>query len=306
MTRYVKVITSQIVQWASKGLSDEAIKIPPKSSNFFEPLLDYYDTKIRLKFKENILKQDKIVYNHEKIINISIVCEISINYSASDYPTLENSLFGAVKLTKNSGIDKYDYSRYGIGFDRKGQFSFGNGYGRNVIIFGVDMSLSVHVDNKKKDILIVGKGPAQGLGEHSLTAEKMYSINFTENNKKFCLHLHYKGDNSYLFDNGTEIIKFRAKDSEIIATPICLGNISIDWSKQDIKRTGLNGYVYYFSVDYDATGVDNILDIHKYLMKKMIYYKMFGFIKKRNFHGINNFIKCQSADCNSTKMYFNQ
>ena len=69
------------------------------------------------------------------------------------------------------------------------------------------MSLSVHVDNKKKDILILGRGPTQRLGEHSLTAEKMYLINFTENNKKFCLRLHYNGANSYLFANGTEIIK---------------------------------------------------------------------------------------------------
>ena len=69
------------------------------------------------------------------------------------------------------------------------------------------MSLSVHVDNKKKDILILGRGPTQRLGEHSLTAEKMYLINFTENNKKFCLSLHYNGANSYLFANGTEIIK---------------------------------------------------------------------------------------------------
>ena len=134
-------------------------------------------------------------------------------------------MFGAVKLTNNADIDKYLYSGYGIGFDRKGSFSFpGGGFGLNVIIFGVDMSSSVHVDNKKKDILILGKGPTQGL-EHTLTAEKMYSINFTVTKKKFCLSLHYNGANSYLFVNGTEIIKFKAKDSEIVATPLCLGNI---------------------------------------------------------------------------------
>ena len=134
-------------------------------------------------------------------------------------------MFGEVKLTNNADIDKYLYSGYGIGFDRKGSFSFpGGGFGLNVIIFGVDMSSSVHVDNKKKDILILGKGPTQGL-EHTLTAEKMYSINFTVTKKKFCLSLHYNGANSYLFVNGTEIIKFKAKDSEIVATPLCLGNI---------------------------------------------------------------------------------
>ena len=91
----------------------------------------------------------------------------------------------------------------------------------------------------------------------------MYSINFTENNKKLCLSLHYNRANSYLFVNGTEIYKFKAKDSEIVATPLFLGNISKDFSVDNMKKTGLNGYIYDFSVDYDATGVDNILGIHK-------------------------------------------
>ena len=83
-------------------------------------------------------------------------------------------------MTKNADIDKYKYSGYGIGFNRKGSFSFQSGeYGQNVIIFGVDMSFSTRIDNKKKDILVLGMGPTQGL-EHTLTAEKMYSINSTE------------------------------------------------------------------------------------------------------------------------------
>ena len=87
-------------------------------------------------------------------------------------------------MTKNADIDKYGYSSYGIGFDRHGSFSFpGTGLGRNVIIFGVDMSSSTKIDNRKKDILILGKGPTQGL-DHTLSAEQMYSINFTEKNKK--------------------------------------------------------------------------------------------------------------------------
>ena len=96
----------------------------------------------------------------------------------------------------------------------------------------------------------------------------MYSINFTVTGNKFCLSLHYNGANSYLFVNGTEIIKFKAKDSEIVATPVCLGNISKDWSVHNMKKTGLNGYVYDFSADYDAIVVDDILDIHNNLMKK--------------------------------------
>ena len=79
--------------------------------------------------------------------------------------------------------------------------------------------------------------------------------------------MHYNGANGYLFVNGTEIIKFKARYSEIVATPLCLGNISKDGSVDNTRRTGFNGYVYNFSVDYDAIAVDDILDIHKYLMK---------------------------------------
>ena len=182
------------------------------------------------------------------------------------------------------------------------------------------MSSSAHVDNKKRDILVLGKGPKQGL-EHTLTAEKMYSINFTVTKKKLCLRLHYSGANSYLLVNGTEIYKFKAKDSEIVTTPLCLGNISKDWSVDNMKKTGFNGYVYDFSVDYDAIVVDDILDIHKYLMKKnnIIRYdaclketawkqriKMFGFIKKNFLNRINSFIIFKSVKCNSVKLYFNE
>ena len=119
----------------------------------------------------------------------------------------------------------------------------------------------------KKDILILGRGPTQGL-ESTLTAEKMYSINFTEKNKRFCLSLHYNGAKSYLFVNGTEICKFKAKDSEIVASPLCLGNISKDWLIDNMKKRSFNEYVYDFSVDYDTTDNDDIKDIHNYLMKK--------------------------------------
>ena len=97
----------------------------------------------------------------------------------------------------------------------------------------------------------------------------MYSINFTVAKKKFCLSLHYNGANSYLFVNDTEIIKFKAKDSEIVATPLCLVNISKDQSIDNMTKNSLTGYVYDFSVDYGATDVDDIKDIHNYLMKKI-------------------------------------
>ena len=122
-------------------------------------------------------------------------------------------MFGAVELTKNANISKCKYSAFGIEFDGKGAFSHpSGGFGNNAIIFGVDMSSSVHVDNKKTDILISGEVPTQDLDGTKLTAEKTYSINFTAIKTIFCLSLHYNGANSYLFVNGTEIVKFKAKD----------------------------------------------------------------------------------------------
>ena len=82
--------------------------------------------------------------------------------------------------------------------------------------------------------------------------------------------LHYNGANNYLFVNGTEIDKFKTKDSEIVTSPLCLGNISKDWSVDNVKKTGFTGYVYDFSVNYDVIDVDNIKDIHKYLIEKNI------------------------------------
>ena len=131
------------------------------------------------------------------------------------------------------------------------------------------MNYSIHIDNKKKDILVLGRGPTQGL-ESTLTAEKMYSINFTVTKKKFCLSLHYNRANSYLSVNGKEIIKFKAKYSNIVPRPLCLSNISKDWSTDNLKKTGFTGYVYDFSnVDYNnAVTVDDNKYIHNYLMKK--------------------------------------
>ena len=175
----------------------------------------------------------------------------------------------AVTLTKNEDTDKYGYSAYRIGFDRRSKFSFpGGGFGQHVLIFGADMNSSAQIDNKRKDILVLRKGLTQGL-EHALTAEKMYSINFTVTKKKFCLSLLYNGANSYLFVNGIEIYKFETKDSEIVATLLCLGNISKDWSVDNLRKTGFNGYVYDFSVDYDAVAVEDILDILSIWWKKI-------------------------------------
>ena len=138
------------------------------------------------------------IYIVHKIIRIA-----NIN-NRNDNLTVQNTLFGAVSLTKNADVNKYKYSGYGIAFNRTSIFSFpGGGTGQNVIISAVDINSSIHVDNKTgKDILILQKDPSQGLGEHSLTAEEKYSINFSKDNIRFCLSLHYNGANSYLFING--------------------------------------------------------------------------------------------------------
>ena len=132
------------------------------------------------------------------------------------------------------------------------------------------MSSSAHANSKKANILVLGDDITKGLNDMILTAEKKYSIDFTENNKKFCLSLHYNGNNSYLFVNGTgtEIYRFKAKDSQIVANPLCLGNTSEDYSVDNMRDKRLYGRVFDFSVDYIAIAVDDILDIHKYLMKK--------------------------------------
>ena len=208
LNKYFKIIAKKkyISSWQSKGLSDETIKPPATSDNSLTPLIDYRINKIRVKFTGSCLKQPKVSYTHAHgtIVNIYIVYEQGASSSHNNDPRLQNCLFGAVILTKNADIDKYWYSGYGIGFDRKSSFTFpGGGFGQNVLIFGADMSSSAHIDNKKKFILVLRKGPTQWL-EHTLTAEKMYSINFTVTKKKFCLSFNYDGSNSYLFINGTE------------------------------------------------------------------------------------------------------
>ena len=211
-----------------------------------------------MEFKGRCLKQDKITYTHGKIVNIYTAYDLSNNYNITSYSTLEYCLFEAVSLTKI----------YGIRLDRHGFFSHpSGGTGRNVIFFGVDMSSSTKIGKRKKDILIIDIDSTQGL-EHTLSAEKIYSINFTENNKTFSLSFHYNGANSYLFVNSREFYKFKVKDAEIVATPLCLENTSTDWEVDNLKKTGLNKYVYDFSGDYDAIAVYDMSDIHKYLMKK--------------------------------------
>ena len=134
----------------------------------------------------------------------------------------------------------------------------------------------VHIDNENKDILILGEGPTQGLDDTTLTAEAKYPINFTQSIKRFVLSLHYNLSNSFSFVTATKIYQFKAKDSEIKDHTPCLGNNSKEFSINYIKKTGLK----FFSVDCNPIDTNDILDIHKYLMKKTYYKTMFVLIKK--------------------------
>ena len=186
--------TNHISACKCKGLSDESIKPLATSDNSLARSLNYIGVMSRIKVEKR------------KKMNIFIVYEINLwPYRYDDYSVLGNSMFEAVKFAKNTDIDKYKYSGYGIGFDMPISFSLsdGSGFDKNIIIFGADMSSSVHVDDRKKNV-ILGKGLTQGLEDNTLTVEKEYCIYFSEQNKR------------YLFVNGIENYKFEAKDSEKI------------------------------------------------------------------------------------------
>ena len=125
--------------WRPKGLSDKTIKPPTTSDNSLTPLIYYPGYKVRLKSNAGYLKQPKSLYTHGTIVNIYIVYKLGASGSNDNHPTLKTCLFAAATLTKKADIDKYRYSGYGIGFDRRSSFSFpGVGFGQNVLIFGVD------------------------------------------------------------------------------------------------------------------------------------------------------------------------
>ena len=145
----------------------------PKISNYDQsPRLVYDNARIKLNFSGDLLNQDKIPYSHRPIVNIYVVYRLAPKINNSDV-TLENCLFGAVKLTKNADIDKYKYSGYGIGFDSKESFLHPSGaFGKNIIILGADMSSSLHANNKTRSILVLGKDFIQGIDGTTIYAEK--------------------------------------------------------------------------------------------------------------------------------------
>ena len=175
-----------------------------------------------------------------------------------------------MQVTKNADTDKYKYKGYGICFDEDGLFSIGNiNNGRNVIIFGAHENSVIHANSKENNIFVMGDEFVQGINDTTLYAEKMYSQNFTQPRTKFVLSLHYNGDDSYLFVNGKQELKFKCKTENLVKEKLCIGNISDKWTMSESEKTGLYGNIYDLVVDYEAIiGVGPIYDMHRYLMIK--------------------------------------
>ena len=138
------------------------------------------------------------------------------------------------------------------------------------------MSSYVHVDNIGKDILILGKGPTQGSDDTTLTAEAKYPINFTQSGKRFALSPYYNGSNSFLFVNVKKVYQFKVKNSEIKDYALCLGNVSKDNNTKNKNKTGVKKF---FPLDVNPVDTNDILDIHKYLMKRTWYKIVFVLIE---------------------------
>ena len=184
-----------------------------------------------------------------------------------------------MQITKNATDNsKNNYKGYGICFDERSQFGHTTmtegGHtqitnGRNVLIFGADMSFSVHATNRANHIYVMGDGFTQGIHDTTLYVEKKYFRNFTELNVKFVLSLHYNGDDSYLFVNGRQELKFKCKIDQLVKEKLCIGNSSDQWTASESEKTGLYGNIYDFVVDYEQIlGVNPIYDMHRYLMTK--------------------------------------
>ena len=276
----MKFYISGIFEWKPKDIYDNSSKnllYSVQNTKNITPNIKNINGQLYVFFNGGYFIQDPITIQYN-VINIYCVYEIQ-PISSSRYTTftIQNALFGAMEITKNTDTSKYTYKGYGICFDEGGTFSHritegGRTHttlGRNVLIVGVDMSFSVHATNRANNIYVMGDGLIQGINDTTIYAEKNYWRNFTDPGKKYVLSLHYNGDNSYLFVNGRQELKFKAKDDQIINEKLCLGNLSSEWTKSESEKTGLCGNIYDFVVDYKpVVGADPIYDMHRYLMTK--------------------------------------
>ena len=197
------------------------------------PLLKL-DKEVYVLFQCNYFQQNSNIIlpnNNRNVVNIYVVYKLDPISSTrnTDY-TIQNALFGAIKITKNTDYSKNNYTGYGLCFDEGGEFGHTVKQGncnrttnaKNVIIFGVDMSSSVHATNRANNIYVMGKEFIQGINDTTIYAEKLFNNDFTEHGVKFVLSLHYNGDDSYLFANGRQELKFKAKDDQMINEKLCI------------------------------------------------------------------------------------
>ena len=193
MQKHFKLLNrDQIDKWRTKGLSNQYLSC---AGTFGGPTKS---THVIFKGKDVLVQYDNIVIAEGTIVNIYIVYKTSPKTINSNF-VFKNCLFGTVKITNtsNSDIDKLQYSGYGIGIYSKGEFTHQDGGdGKNVIISGADLSNSKHANNKTKHVLVFGREFIQKINDTTIFSEKMYSPNFTVDNKIFCLSVHYSGNNS--------------------------------------------------------------------------------------------------------------
>ena len=237
------------------------------------------DGRMRVYLSGNYFKQDKThIPNNNNAINIYCVYKLDPIASSRDTTfTIQNALFGAMKITKNADTSKDNYKEYGICFDEGGDFSHTTSEGgfahttdaRNVLIFGADMSFSKHATNRANNIYVMGDLFIQGINDTTIYAEKMFYRNFTGPGKKFVLSLHYNCDGSYLFVNGRQELKFKSKTDQLVKEKLRIGNLSDQWTTSESEKTELYGNIYDFVADYkQIVGVKAIYDMHRYLMTK--------------------------------------
>ena len=239
-------INKKISKWRSTGIFDyisSTDMIPVKNASGKLPDINANNDDVYVYLSGNHFQQDIPSFNND-IFNIYCVCKLDpISSSRDNTFTVQNTLFGSMQITKNADTSKYKYKGYGICFDEGGTFGIGNiSNGRNVLIFGVHESSLVHANNKANNIFIMDGGFVQGINGMTLFAEKIYSQSFTQPNKKFVLSLHYNDNDSYLFINGKQELKFKAKPDQSIKEKLCIGNLSNQWTtieseKQDYMET---------------------------------------------------------------------
>ena len=229
--------------------------------------------------QNNVLTSSNDHVINENVVNIYIIYKLHRLASNRDKIfTIQNALFGAMQITKNATDNsKNNYKGYGICFDERSEFGHTITEGgfthttdaRNVLIFGADMSFSVHATNRANHIYLMGTGLTQGINDTTIYAEKNFYRNFTDFGKKFMLSLHYNGDDSYLFVDGRQELKFKAKTDQLVKEKLCIGNLSDQWTASESEKTGVYGKIYDFVVDYEQiSGVKTIYDMHRYLMTK--------------------------------------